>query len=186
MEFRLDKGTGYMYSYSPNHPCANKAGKVMEHVYVIFNKIGRVLDSNECVHHIDRNKTNNSLDNLMLMTISEHARLHYIEDQNVEYINNNCPNCNKDIKTTVRANKKYCSYDCATNGSRLFNVTKENLHYLVWNHSTVKVSKMFNVSDVAIAKRCKLLGVNKPPRGYWAKFSNNKLKVDLRGLYGSR
>ena len=28
MEFRVDKGTGYMYSYQPKHPCANSAGKV--------------------------------------------------------------------------------------------------------------------------------------------------------------
>jgi len=28
---------------------------------------------------------------------------------------------------------------------------------------------MFGVSSKAIEKRCKLFGVDKPPRGYWAK-----------------
>ena len=38
--------------------------------------------------------------------------------------------------------------------------------------SLVNVAKFYGVSDVAVAKRCKKLGVEKPPRGYW----NNKLK----------
>ena len=32
-----------------------------------------------------------------------------------------------------------------------------------------EVAKLFGVSDQAVEKRCKLLGVKKPPRGYWAK-----------------
>lgn len=31
MDFKLDKGVGYMYCYNPSHPLANKAGKVYEH-----------------------------------------------------------------------------------------------------------------------------------------------------------
>lgn len=41
--------------------------------------VGRKLNSNEVVHHIDGNKSNNDLSNLALMTRSEHARLHAIE-----------------------------------------------------------------------------------------------------------
>ena len=44
--------------------------------------------------------------------------------------------------------------------------------------STVRVAKLLGVSDVAIAKRCKLLGIEKPPRGYWAKVQYNKLLVE--------
>ena len=41
---------------------------------------------------------------------------------------------------------------------------------------TTKVAEILGVSDSAIAKRCKLLGVEKPPRGYWAKiYSKNNL-----------
>lgn len=38
--------------------------------------LGRKLDSCECVHHIDRNKSNNNIGNLELMTRSEHTRCH--------------------------------------------------------------------------------------------------------------
>lgn len=59
VEFREDKGTGYLYCYNPLHPCANKAGKVLEHVYVVYKKIKRRLRAGECVHHVDRDRKNN-------------------------------------------------------------------------------------------------------------------------------
>ncbi len=58
---------------------------------------------------------------------------------------------------------------------RKFEITKEELHKLVWSMPTTKVAAMFNVSDKAIERRCKLLGVTKPPLGYWAKVSFGKI-----------
>ena len=52
MIFLEDKGTGYMYCYAPDHYCANKAGKVLEHVMVMADYIGRKLLSIECVHEV--------------------------------------------------------------------------------------------------------------------------------------
>lgn len=42
--------------------------------------IGRRLVSGECVHHIDGDKTNNEVSNLQLLTLSEHASLHRLEE----------------------------------------------------------------------------------------------------------
>lgn len=50
-----------------------------------------------------------------------------------------------------------------------FEVTKEELHELVWSMSSIEVGKKFGVSSKAIEKRCKSLGVPKPPPGYWNK-----------------
>jgi len=48
-----------------------------EHVFFAEQVLGRELRPDEVVHHIDRNKRNNSLDNLVVMTRSEHSKLHY-------------------------------------------------------------------------------------------------------------
>lgn len=44
------------------------------------HKLGRPLAPNEQVHHIDRNKWNDSRDNLEVLDIAEHARLHGMVD----------------------------------------------------------------------------------------------------------
>lgn len=55
---------------------------------------------------------------------------------------------------------------CARNNSRVFNVTKEELHDLINNQklSFVEIGKRFNVSDSAIRQRCKILDVKRPIR----------------------
>lgn len=169
MIFREDLGTGYMYCYAPEHPCANKAGKVMEHVYVMYQTIGRKLRSNECVHHKDRNRKNNKVSNLQLMTQEEHRSLHSLEDHGVYYLNTACPVCGDVFLSSTTSSRRFCTSSCAAYNSRVFEVTKEELAELVWMMPTTKVAKLFNVSDVAVAKRCRVLGVSKPPRGYWAK-----------------
>lgn len=50
------------------------------HVVLMEKRIGRRLLSDECVHHIDGDKLNNKENNLALLTISGHARLHRFED----------------------------------------------------------------------------------------------------------
>jgi len=48
-------------------------------------------------------------------------------------------------------------------------ISREELYELVWAEPAVKVAERFGVSDVAIAKWCKRLGVPRPGRGYWAR-----------------
>lgn len=47
-----------------------------EHRIVMEKELGRELTSDEIVHHIDENKTNNSIDNLIVLTRAEHAKIH--------------------------------------------------------------------------------------------------------------
>lgn len=47
-----------------------------QHVVLMESRIGRRLNSDEVVHHIDGNRANNSIENLQLMTRSEHTSLH--------------------------------------------------------------------------------------------------------------
>lgn len=179
MELKTKMDTnGYKYIYAPGHPWANKSGKIYEHVYVVCMSIGRKLDKDECVHHKDRDRTNNSLDNLQLMTHSEHLRLHHKEDRGFEQKieSRTCEFCKTVFDINVKQQLgRFCSKECSDKGSRLFEVTAEDLKKLVWEMPTIKVAEMFNVSDSAVGKRCRLLGVEKPPRGYWRKVECGKL-----------
>jgi hypothetical protein len=51
-------------------------GTRREHAVLMEKKLGRKLLPNEVVHHIDEDKANNSLGNLIVMTRSSHIRLH--------------------------------------------------------------------------------------------------------------
>lgn len=169
MIFKKDITLGYMYAYEPTHPLANKAGKVYEHIYVMVNHIGRKLHPNEVVHHVDRDRANNHISNLRLMTNFEHAFLHAIEDRSHGFETRQCKHCNKSYGVSKNSNQKFCSSVCVHAQTRKFDADAYELESLVWAMPTLQVAQLFDVSDVAIAKRCKLLCVDKPPRGYWAK-----------------
>ena len=70
------KHEGYIEIYCPDHPNANKRKCVYEHQLVMEQHIGRYIMPGEVVHHIDGNKSNNDISNLLLLTNSEHIKLH--------------------------------------------------------------------------------------------------------------
>lgn len=69
---------GYILIYTPNHPNHNNQGYVKEHRLVMEQHIGRFLKKQEVVHHIDHNKINNDISNLMLF---DNNREHMIYDR---------------------------------------------------------------------------------------------------------
>ena len=53
-----------------------KEGGRHQHRVVMERELGRVLDSNELVHHLDKNIKNNQIENLQLVTRAEHLNIH--------------------------------------------------------------------------------------------------------------
>jgi hypothetical protein len=66
---------GYLMVLIPNHPFANSRGYVRQHRVVMEHSIGRFLNLDEVVHHINAIKTDNRIENLRLMSKSEHRKL---------------------------------------------------------------------------------------------------------------
>ncbi|MBQ7430692.1 MAG: HNH endonuclease [Butyrivibrio sp.] len=71
----ISKGE-YNYALVPEHPYATKNGYVLLHRIVVENHLGRVLNTNEVVHHKDHNKKNNVIENLEILDRKEHNKLH--------------------------------------------------------------------------------------------------------------
>lgn len=68
---------GYVRILAPKHHRADKYGFVLEHIYVMEEKLGREITFEDGhIHHIDQNKSNNHPDNLMLLSPSDHAKIH--------------------------------------------------------------------------------------------------------------
>lgn len=72
---------GYVMVYKPSHPSSRKSppdyGYIPEHRMAIEDNIGRSLKKDECVHHVDGDKSNNAIENLILCkNSSDHIRIH--------------------------------------------------------------------------------------------------------------
>lgn len=67
--------SGYKYIYQPNHPSAIRGFYVAEHRLVVEGDLGRFLTPEEQVHHINGNKMDNRIENLQLLSCSEHSSI---------------------------------------------------------------------------------------------------------------
>lgn len=73
---RKKRADGYIRVYCPEHPYATKDGYVMEHILVMEKAIGRYITREEVVHHKNKIRDDNRLENLELMTFKAHAGFH--------------------------------------------------------------------------------------------------------------
>lgn len=61
-----------------DHPMADANGWVADYRLILADHLGRMLSSDEHVHHIDCDRQNNSIENLVVVTQSQHARIHWL------------------------------------------------------------------------------------------------------------
>jgi Zn finger protein HypA/HybF involved in hydrogenase expression len=108
--------------------------------------------------HINGVNNDNRLENLRFLCPNCHSQTETYcgKHRKKEYF---CLDCGKEIgKNSTRCNK--CSSALSAKSQRKFEVSKEELSSLVKKYPMTTIGKMFNVSDNAIRKRCKTLGIN--------------------------
>jgi hypothetical protein len=59
-----------------DHPMADVRGYAYEHRLVMADHLGRDLNPDEEIHHVDGDKQNNAIDNLEVLSKADHARYH--------------------------------------------------------------------------------------------------------------
>ena len=108
----------YNYCIVRNHPNRTRNDYVLHHRIVVENHLGRVLNSDEVVHHKNGDKKDNRLSNLEVMSPSDHAKLHG-KEQLKRYVTAKCPCCNvifeREYRQTHLAKKgtyTACSRSC--------------------------------------------------------------------------
>lgn len=150
----------YLAIYLPFHHKARKDGYVYLHQLQAEKLLNRPLDDKECVHHIDGNKFNNDINNLMVFkTKSDHSAFHKgssiykFGDVWFAELNKNsiCPICNNNIKDS---NARMC-LNCFRKYKSKNIPPKDTLLNLILNLPFVKIGEIYGVSDNAVRKWCK-------------------------------
>ncbi len=176
IQAKVEKGSGQLCFFDPEHPLARKNGMVALGRHVLSVKLGRWLEAGEMAHFEDGDPHNVNPENLSLTTRG--ALASQVHNQQVEMI---CPQCGMPFRTSPsHENRRTCCSDaCHQLYFRKFDVSREALEKLVWEMPTTQVAELFGVSDKAVEKRCKRLGVAKPPRGYWAKLAAGQIDPEI-------
>lgn len=115
----------YNYAVVKEHPHATKHGYVLHHRVVMENNLGRLLNPDEVVHHINGDKKDNRIQNLEVLDSRQHVRMHGLE-RGSKWCELKCPQCSKifhrerrNTHLIIKKNKwSCCSRKCSGTFSR--------------------------------------------------------------------
>jgi len=71
------KRGGYVFVLNPKRSLEGQPRYLQEHRVIMERLLGRKLKYNECVHHVNEIRDDNSIENLKVMTLGNHTALHH-------------------------------------------------------------------------------------------------------------
>ena len=90
---RFNQGRGYKQlivdDYHPRKKDRKGGSYIFEHILIMEQKVGRFLEKHEIVHHIDKDKQNNNIENLHLFSGNnnkESAQMHNAAHESLEQV----------------------------------------------------------------------------------------------------
>lgn len=146
----------------------------------------KLLDHTHCAVCTQENTWNG----MPLILQLDHIDGNYLNNK-IENLRFACPNCHSQTPTFgkgTRQRRYYVCLDCGKPRSK--NCTRckscdlkqpsrhpekiawpsnEELSKMIWEKPRTKLALELGVTDAAIGKRCKNLGIQQPARGYWTK-----------------
>ena len=99
---RTKHSQGYWLVWIKDHQYKNNSGYVPEHRLVMEKRIGRYINPKvEDVHHIDKDRKNNDIDNLLLCSRIEHIRIHKGWYKIKDFWFKVCKGCNRELEVST-------------------------------------------------------------------------------------
>lgn len=96
--------SGYRHISTPDR------GEIEEHRYIMEKHLGRILETDECVHHKNHDKLDNRLENLEVIDRAAHTSLH--QNEGGERRPAICPECSTPFFRLSWKPNQTCSKSC--------------------------------------------------------------------------
>ena len=139
---------GYILEYCPAHPLASpkNRGIFYQHRLVMEQFLGRTLESDEHIHHLDEARQNNSIENLELVPQWLHMTAHAKKTHQSKPIND--PEVAKTVLEAARSGTKLKKDFCTESGLSLPTVSR-----ILAKHGARWVSPLEKRLDPAVVEQ---------------------------------
>lgn len=102
---------GYILLCIKNHPNSDGNGYIFEHRVMMEIYLGRFLKKDEIVHHLNEIKHDNRIENLKVMTTSDHTTFHNLGTKHTEHAKKLMAKKRKEMNLVKEKHPRYKKVD---------------------------------------------------------------------------